>query len=194
VQTLKGTGADVVYNQSVPPTATDVSSQTQQIASSHPDVVISTVADPLAIELGRGLSADGVNVPIIASAAATSATTLTLKNPNFYIFSPFALAGPGFNSYVNVAKAAGLSASLPGEGYGYQEGLAVIGALKACSGCSGQALIDAFDRLNYDTGGFSASNMTFTPTNHVGVTSALIFHWDAGSQALVQFGPAVPLG
>jgi branched-chain amino acid transport system substrate-binding protein len=185
-------GWTVVANLTVPATTTTMDTQVSAVLAAHPDAIVLNMSDAQVIQLIRGVRAGGMNVPIIATQGATSATLNTLKDSNYYLESGYALAGAAYDSFASSMKAAGLDPAIAGGIYGYVEGLTLIGALKACGGCSGQAVIDSLNKLKLPTNGVTASPIEFSADDHVGLSAISVYKY--GANGIAATGDSVPTG
>jgi branched-chain amino acid transport system substrate-binding protein len=184
-------------NEVVPLTATDLSAQIAAIASSKPDVVMSNLADATSILLVRGLRAAGYRGPIIGSDSSTIVTPTTTKDSNYYVAAAFSAGdtpGDGYQQFLSDAKAAGIDPSKPFVNRGYEQGLIIAQALRNCSVCTGQKLIDSLDSLELDTKGLTASSVVYSKTEHVGVSKLYAYKWDAGSSKVSLYASDLQTG
>jgi branched-chain amino acid transport system substrate-binding protein len=179
-------GWKIATTVTVPPTATSFDAQAQQVIASKPDAIFSNFADTQLPQFVRAIRAAGLQAPIINGTGASGASLSAIKDANLYQISGYALSGAGHDKFVAAMKAAGQDPSLGAAVYGYVEGQTLIGGLKSCNACSGQDLIDAMNKATIETNGLTGSAITFTPDDHVGVNSVLIYKYDAG--ALQQVG------
>jgi branched-chain amino acid transport system substrate-binding protein len=187
---VKQKGWELVANEQVPLTATDVSAQAAKVIASKPDVVVGSLYDPLAISYMRTAKAAGLDVPFIDYDGGTyEGGIVPLKDPNFYVLSNFTVTGegdgPGLEEYRNALKAANVSPTKPFVSTGYAQALSIGEGLKTCGfPCSGQQLQAAFDKQNVDTGGFAAGPIQYSPDNHMGSRFASFYVWDEATGKL----------
>jgi branched-chain amino acid transport system substrate-binding protein len=190
-------GWKVGASEIVPLTATDLSAQIASIVGSKPDLVFANLADATAILLVRGLRAAGVTAPIIASDSTTGVTATTTKDPALYVVAAFSAGGTpgsGYSDFLAAGKAAGIDPTKPFVNRGYEQGLIIAQALKNCNACSGKTLIDALDKLTLDTGGLTASQVAFSPTEHVAISKLYAYRFDSSTNGLALFAQDLSTG
>jgi len=185
----KANGWDIVADEQVSLTATDVSSQVAKIVGAKPDVIMGSLFDPLAVLFMRGLKAANASIPFIDYDGATlKSGLLALKDPNFYLLASTSLDGTGDGAglvqYRAALAADNLNATTPFVNAGYLQALSIGEGLKACGyPCNGQKLQAAFDKQNVDTGGFTAGPLSYTPQRHEGLQATNFYVWDAATSA-----------
>jgi len=195
--TIASLGWELGPDITVPLTTTDLTAQGAQIASAKPDIIFSNLADATSILLDRALQANGSKSPVIATDATTAVTATTTKDPNFYYLSTVSnggTPGAGYQKFQDAVKAAGGDPSKPFVDRGYVQGLIIAEALKGCNGCTGQALIDQMNKLNIDTDGFTASPISFSPTDHQGIHKMFAYHWDSTKSTVALQAKDLPTG
>jgi branched-chain amino acid transport system substrate-binding protein len=189
-------GWPIVRDEIVPLTATDLNAQVSAISAAKPDVVFANLADATSILLIRGLRAAGVTAPIIGSDSSTTVAAETTKDEHYYVVEALSTGGTpgaGYQKFLDAGAAAGIDPSKPFVSRGYQQGMLIAAALKACNACSGQKLIDAFDQLHLDTEGLTAGPVTFTRNDHVGVHTMYTFRYDPAAQKATLFASGLPV-
>jgi len=184
-------GWPLVANVNVPLTATDISAQTAQVIAAHPDVIVGSLYDPLAVEFMRSLQAKSLDVPFIDyDGASLQGSLLPLKDPNYYIVSSTTLTGagsqPGLVLYRTATKAAGVNPVGPFVNVGYAQAMEVVSALKACGyPCSGADMQRALNKLDVNTGGVTSGPLKNTSADHEPLDEVSIYHWDTSAGAVV---------
>lgn len=191
-QVAKTNGWTVVANQNVPLGSSDISAQTAQIVSAHPDVIMGSLYDPLAVSFMRALQAQNVTTPFINYDGATLTGSIqALKDPNYHVISSVTLtgegSGDGLTTYRAATQANGTSATGPFVNVGYVEALEVVNGLKACGfPCSGSAMQQALDGLNVDTAGVTTGPITYSATSHDTLDQFSFYSWDPSSQTVTS--------
>lgn len=196
---IKNNGWTLGTTQVVQLSDTDITSAVQQIANSKPDVVISSVVDPQAILLVRGLRQAGIKAPVINYDGGSAFGTLqTLADPDFYVLRPFGFGtdtSSGIKTYDAATAAAGVKANAPFVINGYTQGLALGAALAKCGyPCSSSALVKALGNLGtVDTGGVTVAPLQYTPNTHEGVVAGVMYHWDTSANKPAQASDQLPV-
>lgn len=189
-QKIKAVGWDLVANINVPLTQSDVSAQASQIAAAHPDLVMGSLYDPLAVSFMRSLEAQHLNAPFLNYDGATLTGSLSpLKDPNYYMISSVTLTGQGSGAglaqYTSAAQAVGAAPTAPFVNVGYLEALEVVDGLKSCGyPCSGAQLQKQLDKLNVNTAGFTTGPLTYSPTAHDTLNDFTFYHWNPSSNSV----------
>ncbi|WP_157749329.1 ABC transporter substrate-binding protein [Jatrophihabitans sp. GAS493] len=197
---VKSAGWNLVANQSVPLTATDVSAQAATIIAAKPDVIMGSLYDPLAVSMMRALKAANLSVPFVDYDGATyKSGLLALKDPNFYLLSAKTADGVGDTQYLKdyqaAAAMAGKDPTTPFFNTGYVQALEIGEGLKKCGyPCDGAKLQTTLDTLDVDTQGVTSGNVTYTASNHEAVHSASFYVWDASKNAAVVAAKDLPEG
>jgi branched-chain amino acid transport system substrate-binding protein len=197
---VSSNGWNLVDDETVALTASDVSAQTSSLLKGSPDVIIGSLPDALATLFVRSLAAQGgSNVPFIDYDGATAVSLTALKNPNYYVSSAMTLDGvgssPQMQQYDAALSAAGLKPTDPFVNVGYVEALIFGEALKSCGfPCSGAQLQGKLDQLDVDTGGITAGNLTFTSTSHEPTHQDSFYAWDTASNAIKAVKSDLPAG
>ena len=187
---VKSLGWDLVANENVPLTQSDVSAQTSAIIAAHPDVIVGSLYDPLAVSFMRTLQAQNVSAPFIDyDGASLSGSIVPLKDPNFYVVSATTLtgqgSGSGLSTYLAATQADGVSPTGPFVNVGYVQAMEVVAGLKSCGfPCSGTAMQKSLDSLNLDTGGVTSGPITYSATNHDTLDQFSIFSWSTSASAV----------
>jgi len=187
---VKANGWDLVANEQVPLTATDVSAQAAKVIASRPDVIMGSLYDPLAVSFVRALNAAKMNVPFIDYDGATyQGGLLALKDPDFYVFSSYTVDGKGdgagLDQYRSALKAANVDPTKPFVNTGYLQALSIGEGLKACGfPCNGAKLQSALDSQSVDTGGYASGALGYSKDNHQGLRAASFYVWDDASQSV----------
>lgn len=196
---IKDNGWTLTTTQVVQLSDTDITSAVQQIANSKPDVVISSVVDPQAILLVRGLRQAGIKSPVINYDGGSAFGTLqTLADPDFYVLRPYGFGtdtSPGIKTYNEATSAAGVKANAPFVINGYTQGLALGAALKKCGyPCSNTAMVKALDGLGtVDTGGVTVAPLRYTAATHQGVEFGVMYRWDTSTNKPTQASGNLPV-
>ncbi len=191
-QVAKTNGWTVVANQNVPLGSSDISAQTAQIVGAHPDVIMGSLYDPLAVSFMRALQAQNITTPFVNYDGATLTGSIqSLKDPNYHVISSVTLTGQGTGDgltvYRDATQANGTSATGPFVNVGYVEALEVVGGLKACGfPCSGTSMQKALDGLNLDTGGVTTGPITYSATNHDTLTQFSFYTWNQPTQSVTS--------
>jgi branched-chain amino acid transport system substrate-binding protein len=186
---VKAKGWDLVADEQVPLTATDVSAQAAKVIAAKPDVIMGSLYDPLAVSFMRSLSAANLKSPFIDYDGATyQGGLLALKDPSFYVFSSYSIDGKGAGAGMDAYRAAlaidKVDAGKPFVNTGYLQALSIGEGLKACGfPCSGTKLQAALDTQHVDTGGFAAGPLGYTASDHQGMHFASFYVWDPTSEA-----------
>ncbi len=184
-----------------PLTFTAWSSQAAQVANAHVSGFIINHDETSTAIVAKALVTAGVNVPIVSTEGASSDTLFkTVAAKNFYAVreaSESAVA-PG-TVPANDAKAAGYgSASTLDPYFARQWGViyAVANALKSCSfPCSASGLESALTSMGSYTvpDNVYLGPVTFTSSQHAGLTAAQIYSWDASKSMGVPTGQVFSL-
>ena len=187
---VKSLGWNLVANENVPLTQSDVSAQASAIIAAHPDVIVGSLYDPLAVAFMRTLQAQNLNAPFIDyDGASLSGSIVPLKNPNFYVVSSTTLtgqgSGTGLSTYLAATQADNVSPTGPFVNVGYVQAMEVVAGLTACGfPCSGSAMQKAMDSLNLDTGGVTTGPVTYTSSNHDTLDEFSIYGWSTSANAV----------
>jgi branched-chain amino acid transport system substrate-binding protein len=187
---VKANGWDLVADEQVPLTATDVSAQAAKVIAAKPDVIVGSLYDPLAVSFMRALNAAKVTAPFIDYDGATyHGGLLALKDPNFYVFSSYSVdgtgTGAGIDQYNAALKLAGVDPTKPFLNTGYLQALSIGEGLKACGfPCSGEKLQAALDSQSVDTAGFASGTLGYSKDNHQGLRAASFYVWDNATQSV----------
>ena len=192
-------GWDVVADETVALSATDVSPQTARITAAKPDVVVGALYDPLAILFMRSLAAHGVDVPFVNYEGATAAGgIIPLKDPNFYALSNVSAGSgdaPGVRAYREAMARAETPPAQPYANVGYLQAMEIAEGLRACGfPCPGPAMQQALEGLRFDTGGFASGPVGFSPDNHEALDTVNFYVWDDKRRAVVEAASGVPAG
>jgi len=193
-------GWDVVANETVALSATDVSPQTARIIAAKPDVVVGALYDPLAILFMRSLAARGVDTPFVNYEGATAAGgMIPLKDPNFYVLSNVSASGagdePGVVRYRQAMQRAELPPTQPYANTGYLQAMEIAEGLRSCGfPCSGADMRKALERLNHDSQGFASGPISFSPQNHEALDTVSFYVWDDRTQTVVEAASGVRAG
>lgn len=196
---IKNNGWSVGTTQVVQLSDTDITSAVQQIVNSKPDVVISSVVDPQAILLVRGLRQAGVRAPVINYDGGSAFGTLqTLADPDFYVLRPYGYStddSPGIKAYDAATAAANVKPDASFVINGYTQGLALEAALKKCGyPCKSSALTKILGNLgSVDTGGVTVAPLSYTKSSHEGVSSGVMYRWDSTAGKPVQASHPLPV-
>jgi branched-chain amino acid transport system substrate-binding protein len=177
-------------------TATDATSQTSQIASANPDLVLGLILDNTAPFVMRGLQTRGWDKTFVAYVGASSEATFSaLKNQSYYGMRSYADPNDtGIPGAVQMLKDANKYGDASGTqstffSSGYVEGLVLGAALAKCADpCTAEKFNTAMDKLGtVDARGLSG-NLTFSSTAHRGINSVRFYHWSNAS------GKSTPAG
>lgn len=178
-------GGTVTTSQEVPTTATSASAQAQVIANTHPDVILMSLPAPLQISAVTTLEQDGINVPVLSTTSGSAYSTLQqLADPNLYADTnvPYAnmVNGTGVSDGIAAAKADNINPNEPVYFLGTIDGSVVASALKACGyPCSPAQMTSALNGLgSFSTNGLGFGQWDYSATNHQGMSSLAIVHWD----------------
>jgi hypothetical protein len=116
-------------------------------------------------------------------------TLQQLNDPSFYVLRGIAYStdtSPGVKLMVSELKAAGLNPDTSSIGDGWLEAVVIGEGLRKCGeGCTGAKLRTAMENLDADTKGLTASNVKFSPTNHIGLQAGSIWHYAGGQPVKV---------
>ena len=192
VQQAKTNGWTVVSNQNVALGSSDISAQAANVVASHPDVIMGSLYDPLAVSFMRAMEAQHVTAPFINYDGATLTGSLqSLKDPNYHVISSVTLtgqgSGAGLTTYRDATSANSTSATGPFVNVGYVEALEVVNGLKACGfPCSGESMQKALDGLNVDTGGVTTGPITYSATSHDTLDQFSFYSWDSSSSSVTS--------
>jgi branched-chain amino acid transport system substrate-binding protein len=187
---VKSNGWQLVANENVPLTETDISAQTAQVIAGKPDIIMGSLYDPLAVSFMRSLQAQNVTAPFLDyDGASLQGSLVPLKDPDYYVISSVTLTGQGSGSglatYQAATQAAGANPTAPFVNVGYVQGIEVASALKTCGfPCSGSAMQKAMDTLNVNTNGVTTGPIVFTPTDHETLDDFAFYNWDSSTQAV----------
>jgi branched-chain amino acid transport system substrate-binding protein len=187
---VKQNGWDLVDDEQVPLTATDVAPQVAKIAAAKPDVVMGSLYDPLAVSFMRGLAAANLKIPFANYDGATlQGSMLPLKDPSHYVLSSMSLDGQGdgagLKQYRDATAADKVDPGKPFVNVGYVQALSIAEGLKACGfPCTGAQLQPALDKQSVDTGGMTSGKVGYTKDNHEGLKEVSFYVWDPASNAV----------
>ncbi len=199
-QLVKAKGWDLVADQVVQLTATDLSAPVAAIARAKPDFVLMSLVDPQAVLAVSGLRQQGLNVPVVNYDGGSGYTTLQkLHDPNFYVLRPYGFAtdsGSGIATFGAATKAAGVDPNTPFLINGYMQAVVLVGALKSCGfPCSSAKLENVMNSLGaVDTGGVAVAPLLYSNTDHAGIQDARIYKWDTQSSKPVAASELLPVG
>jgi ABC-type branched-subunit amino acid transport system substrate-binding protein len=177
----KKKGVDIVDYVGVLTTTTDFSTAAQQALKGNPKLLLVGMGDTAAVRFNLAVRGLGSKVPMVNYAGGSGySTLLQLRDPNYYVTRGIAYptdTSPGTKQFVEIMKAAKIKNSTQFLAQGYVQGVVLVAALKKCGKtCDGTKLRDTLDHLVVKTDGLTAASMRFGPTNHLGVTSASIWH------------------
>lgn len=186
VAAIEQNGWQLVDNQTLPGTATDVAAQAASIVSKNPDYVLAYLHDavaPLAVE---GLRQRGMNAPIVNySYGSSEALFESLADENFYALRDFVWPTADLPAAAEMrqrAEAAGETADMTGLLFtnGYVTGMLLEAALQRCGAqCDGPGLNRALESISgLDTGGLSGP-LGFSPTDHRMVDYGRLYRWNS---------------
>ncbi|GAA2403850.1 ABC transporter substrate-binding protein [Actinomadura vinacea] len=193
-------GWQVVADESVPLTATDVSAQTARIVAAKPDIVVGALYDPLAILFLRNMAARQVRVPFVNYDGTTAAgSLLPLKNPDYYGLSNAAMSGDGTGAgvrrFARAMQRNGKPATTAYANIGYLQAAEIAEGLRVCGHpCPGAKMRHALENLRFDSGGFASGPVGFSPDDHEGVRAVSFYAWDPRAKALREVASNVPAG
>lgn len=185
-------GWNVVANQQVPLTATDLTAADKAVASAKPDIVLMAVPGNQAIIAVRDYAGDGLNVPVLEHTSGGTVDTFTaLKNPNYYALVSDGIPGvdnePGVKSEATNAKLAHTQATSTFFSNGYANAVVVANILAKCPGsCTSQQFQTTMENYGtMQTSGVTVGPLSFTSSYHAGVQYVREYHWSPAAQQLV---------
>jgi ABC-type branched-subunit amino acid transport system substrate-binding protein len=188
-------GWDVVANQQVPLTATDLTAADKAIASAKPNIVLMAVPGNQAIIAVRDYTGDGLNVPVLEhTSGGTVATFSALKDPNYYALVSDGIPGvdnePGVKAEITNAKLSHTQATTTFFSNGYANGVVVANILAKCPGsCTSQQFQTTMENYGtMQTDGVTVGPLSFTSSYHAGVQYVREYHWDTAQQLVAASG------
>lgn len=178
---------------------TDLTPQVGTIGRANPDVVLGLIAATDMATAGSQMAQRGITALIINSyAGADEPIFEALNNEKF--LAPRAFVWPTDPEAAQMrehAEDAGVANQMVSNYFtrGYVLGMLIAEALDRCGvDCDRDGFRDAFESINgFDTGGMSGP-ISFSATDHLGVSEARIFRWNsaAGKSEAISgwiFGP-----
>lgn len=182
-------GWDVVANQQVPLTATNLTAADKAVASSKPDIVLMAVPGNQAIIAVRDYTGDGLNVPVLEHTSGGTVDTFSaLKNPHYYALVSDSIPGmdktPGAKDEISNAKLAHTQATTTFFSNGYANAVEVANILAKCPGsCTSQQFQTTMESYGtMQTNGVTVGPLSFTSSYHAGVQYVREYHWDSAKQ------------
>jgi ABC-type branched-subunit amino acid transport system substrate-binding protein len=184
----KKAGAQWLGNQLVDPTTTDYTPLALTVKTKHPDFILISAGDAQAAQIILALKSQGVvpNKAYLLTFASTSTLLSTagsaLDGKAISVASP-KLNGSDLDSCMNAIKeyASAADANVHGA-YGCSVAQVVTAALQKVHGdITSKSLAAALNTLNADSSAPAFGPITFSPTNHAGVTTGTIYTVSGGA-------------
>jgi branched-chain amino acid transport system substrate-binding protein len=195
VAIAKAKGWEVVAEEEVPLTATDISAPVSKVVGGKPDIILAALNDPLMVLFARTMQSQSADIPVVDYTGGSSFSTLkSVESENLYMLRPFEYVtknpdSEGVKQYVIDTKAAGLDPNGDYVVNGYIQAMIMVAGLKGCAEpCTPQGLQQSLDKVNVDTKGLTAGPLTFTPTDHEILHALNVYVWDSskGETKVVQ--------
>lgn len=192
---IQSLGWKLVSNQTIPTSATNVSTQAQSIVSAKPDAVLGYLLDPSVPLTVTALTDSGFSGLIVNSVAGDQESTFkAVNNKNFYALMsyvyPLDPTVPGAVSMIQQAKGAGTTAGDESIWFtaGYAQGLLAVAALKGCgSNCTGASYNQALEAIGTVDAKGLTGDLALSPTRHRAIAAGEFAQWDSSK------GLAVPV-
>lgn len=197
-------GVKVIYSDTMPQTATSVSSYVSQIAAAKPNGVVIAIFPNFVAPFVEGLRGAGYTGPIVTIAGVADYGTLhSVNDPGLFVqtVAPWLQPGASTNTPIETALLAQLAKAgltTPEQinaadgGTSFTAFLATLNALKACgANCTGAQLREKMFSTPYNAAGF-AENFAFTPDLHQGFRSYHFYTVHGGN--VVEVPGDYPLG
>lgn len=192
-------GWDIVTNQLVSLSSTDLTAQAQEVASSGATMVIASLDaghEQLFVQALRSL---GSKIPVIDFDGGASLGLATqLADPNVYMLSGFTFPNtttPAMRLFdANIAK---VHVS-PGTAFafnGYVEAYVTVRALKLCGqNCTAAGFTKAMQRLGtFGTNGLTVEPLKYTPQDFLGMQGGVFYGWNAATKTVRVESKVLPL-
>jgi branched-chain amino acid transport system substrate-binding protein len=180
----KAKGWQVVLQQLVPLTASDMSAQASAVQSSGATIFIGSLDSQREQLFDKSLRSLGSKIPIVNYDGGAALGTLdALKDPNLYVYSGDGFptdSGSAIALYDKLMKAAKAD---PAAGFainGYLEAMVTVAGLKACGWpCSPSQLVTAMTGLGtVSTGGISVSPVKYSSSYYLGLTGGKFYAYN----------------
>jgi branched-chain amino acid transport system substrate-binding protein len=203
VSGAKANNWQVVQNLGIPQTATTYTTYANQIAKAKPDFILMGLSGQSAVGLVNALKGVGLSDPSIVNYFGGGGSDILqqVNDSNYYVMqafneSPGTADQTGMALYNQNMKAMGFKPAEADEVNGYVEAMIITSALKACgAGCTGAKLTTALNSLNnLTTGGLTVGPVSYSASNHYGLSQVIGLRWDAAKGQAISVGSAVPFG
>jgi branched-chain amino acid transport system substrate-binding protein len=187
-EALEGLGWKVKVTDPVSLTAPDASTQTQEVASSGAEFVVTGLLGNQVPVLAKALKQEGVDAPVINFAPVSEDGVLKAANSeDFEVVRDWAApSDPESKTAAEVREAAQKAGKddaenmgSPNFSKGWGECKIVVKALETCGAeCDGAGLKEALDEINEFEIGDLTEPITFTEESRQGVDSGRVYEWD----------------
>jgi branched-chain amino acid transport system substrate-binding protein len=192
-------GWDVVTNQLVSLTSTDLTAQAQEIVSSGATIVIASLDAAHEQLFDQALRSLGSTVPVIDfDGGASLGLAQQLADPNLYMLSGFTFPDTttaAMKLYEsNIAKvkvSAGTAFALNG----YVEAYVTVKALKKCgSNCTAAGFTKAMQKLGtFGTEGLTVEPLKYSTKDFLGIQGGVFYGYDATTKTVKVESSILPL-
>jgi ABC-type branched-subunit amino acid transport system substrate-binding protein len=181
----KAKGWQVVLQQLVPLTASDMSAQASAVQQSGATIFIGSLDSQREQLFDQAMRSSGSKIPIVNYDGGAALGTLNaLKDPNLYVYSGDGFptdSGSAIALYDKLMKAAKADPSAGFAINGYLEAVVITAGLKACGWpCSPAKLVQSLTSLgSLDTGGISVSPVKYSSSYYLGLTGGKFYAYNA---------------
>ena len=192
-------GWDIVTNQLVSLSSTDLTAQAQEVVNSGATMVIASLDAGHEQLFDQALRSLGSTVPVIDFDGGASLGLATqLADPNLYMLSGFTFpntTSAAMKLYdTNIAKV-GVQ---PGTAFafnGYVEAYVTVKALKLCGkNCTAAGYTKAMQKLGtFGTAGLTVDPLKYTAKDFLGMQGGVFYGWDATTKAVKIESKILPL-